>query len=351
MVLGNNPNRQIHQDDPLSKILQSRQEGFISAILSRPSLDALVRILTWTYQWHWENPYETDENQQKMWAAFQLLTRVEVLDICSFNTEEHLVTPPPLFPTASTVRIGGKMPYLFFRSFLSNPANIVSLDIDNTQGFFQTWNGYYEGVFYSYYPSNISQIPEIEDSDGYPLVRHYGPMQGHLRPLLNRCENIRYLSIRTVGQDDSQSRHFLATREKARYEEIAHFFSSAAGTLETLVFEQGITQEGELSRGCRGDWRRGHQVGRPMDKYFLECIHPILLSTQWDKLKKITIRGVGGKPRGLNGSRTPRVEFRTWEPDDPVVFEIAEDRLRLALGERVEVVECWATLRRAKMKR
>jgi FtsP/CotA-like multicopper oxidase with cupredoxin domain len=74
-----------------------------------------------------------------------------------------------------------------------------------------------------------------------------------------------------------------------------------------------------------------------MDKYFLECIHPILLSTQWEKLKKITIRGVGGKSRGLNGSRTPRVEFRTWEPDDPVVFEIAEDRLRLALGERVEV--------------
>jgi hypothetical protein len=334
MVLGNNPNRQIHQDSPLSNNLKRRQERFISTILSHPSLGALVRTLTWTYQWYWENPYITSANQQKMWAAFLLLTRVEDLDICSFNTEEQLVTPPPLFPTASSVRIGGKMPYLFFRSFLSNPANITSLDIDNPQGFFQLKNGFHESA----YPRAHALLPETEGEDGYPLVRHYGPMRGHLRPLFNRFEKLQNLSIRTVGQDDSTDRHYLATREKSRYEEIAAFISSTANTLETLLFEQGIIQEGDLTGTTTFyDPRRVRQVGRPMDKYFLEHIHPILLSTEWKKLKKVSIHGVGGKPRGLNGWRTPQVGFRTWEQYDPVMLEAAEDSLRMSLGEGVHL--------------
>jgi hypothetical protein len=176
---------------------------------------------------------------------------------------------------------------------------------------------------------------ETEDEDGYPLLRHDGPMRGHLRPLLNGFENLRRLFIRTVGQDDSTDQYYLASREKARYEEIAMFISSTAGTLETLVFEQGIIQEGDLSLSTVGDPRRVHQVGRPMDTYFLEFIHPIFLSTEWKKLKKITIRGVGGKPRGLNGWRIPPVGFRTWEQYDPAILETAEHNLRTSLGEGV----------------
>jgi len=99
-----------------------------------------------------------------MWAAFLLLTRVEDLDICSFNTEEHLTTPHSLFPAARTILTGGKMPYLFFRSFLSNPAIITSLDIDNPQGFYQLKDGYNESM----YPRAHSLLPETKGEDGYP---------------------------------------------------------------------------------------------------------------------------------------------------------------------------------------
>ena len=162
-------------------------------------------------------------------------------------------------------------------------------------------------------------------------------MRGHLRPLLNRFEKLKNLSIRTVGQDDFTDPHYLATREEARYEEIAAFISSTANTFETLLFEQWITK-GDL-RGATAfyDPRLVRQVGRPMDKYFLENIHPILLSTEWKKLRKFTIRGVRGKPRGLNEWRTHQVGFRAWDQYDPVMLETAEDILRMSLGEGVHL--------------
>jgi hypothetical protein len=189
--------------------------------------------------------------------------------------------------------------YIFFRSFLSNPSRVTSLNMDNPQGFSQGKDGYCKSLY-----SAPSILPETENEDGYPLVRHNGLMRGHLHPLLNHFKNLHRLFIRTIGQDDSTDQHYLASREKACYKEIAMFISSTAGTLETLVFEQGIIQEGNLT-GRLSDLRRFHQVGQPMDTYFLEFIHPILLSTKWKKLKKITIHSVGGKPRGLNGWRTP----------------------------------------------
>jgi hypothetical protein len=188
------------------------------------------------------------------------------------------------------------------------------------------------------YPRAHSLLPETEGEDGYPLVRHYGPMRGHLRPFLNRFEKLQNLSIRTVRQDDSTDPHYLAAREKARYEEIAAFISSTANTFETLLFEQGIIQEGDLT-GTTTFYgpSRVHQVGRLMDTYFLEFIRPILLLTEWKNLKKITIRGVGRKPRRLNGWRTPQAGFRTWEQYDPVMLETAENSLRMSLGEGVHL--------------
>ena len=222
------------------------------------------------------------------------------------------------------------MPYIFSRSFLSNPSRVTSLDLDNLQGFFQFKDGYCHPAY-----TASSVLPETEDEDGYPLLRHDGPMRGHLRPLINRFENLRRLFIRTIGHDDSTDRYYPASREEARYEEIAMFISSTAGTLETLVFEQGMLQEGELCLSTVGWGSRPHQVGRPMDTYFLEFIHPILLSTEWKKLKKITIRGVGGKLRRLNGLEIPPVRFGTWEQYDPAILETAEDSLRTSLGEGV----------------
>jgi len=52
LVLGSNPNQQIHPAGPLLNKLKKRQQQFISTTLSQPSLGALVRTFTRTYQWY-----------------------------------------------------------------------------------------------------------------------------------------------------------------------------------------------------------------------------------------------------------------------------------------------------------
>jgi hypothetical protein len=143
-VEGNNPDREI----PVFTFekLQDRQERFVETIIGRPLLGTFVLSLTWTYNWypyreveyHEEKP---DPGQEKMWKAFQLMKGVKSLDMCSINVERELLIPPPLFPKATSIRIGGLMSYAFVRSMISSPATVRFLDLDNVQGLAQLVDG------------------------------------------------------------------------------------------------------------------------------------------------------------------------------------------------------------------
>lgn len=113
MLSGDNPNRAL--GDLWEKMLQ-KQEVFIETIIRRPTYGSYISSLTWTYQWQYEEP---DQRDQRMWKAFQSLTRVKLIDICSMDHQEAHVIPPPLFPSATIIRVGGRISYPFFRAILA----------------------------------------------------------------------------------------------------------------------------------------------------------------------------------------------------------------------------------------
>lgn len=313
--------------------LQTRQKAFVRAILMTPSRGALVYSLTWTYDLYYVDYDRTYEAQQEMWRAFALLSRVRRLDMCSFDREEFAVVPPPLFPTASSIRIGGKMSYAFFRSVVSSPENVVFLDLDNPQGFGQWKDGLLDEDEVSItYMNNLGSYPETVDANKIPLVRHPGAMRGHLEPLLGRFTKLKHLYLRTVGQDDCATWRWSEARDMERYAEIANFITSVSSTLISLTFEQGIEAEENIqTRNCRQSPRPRQQIGRPMDTYFLSYISPTLVNGPWPNLRTLILRGIGGRR-----SKLPFGSGAGWIAEDHGVFESAEDRLRVALGEGVE---------------
>lgn len=126
------------------------------------------------------------------------------------------------------------MPYPYFRAIISSPETVVSLKLDNSQGFEQCEdrNRNLQGQKNSYYylvPGCFSE----EDEDGLPLARHSGPMRGHLNVYRSRFERLQHLAIHTIGQQSSLDTRWFRAREKARYIEVADFVRSVASTLLT----------------------------------------------------------------------------------------------------------------------
>jgi hypothetical protein len=140
-------------------------------------------------------------------------------------------------------------------------------------------------------------------------------MIGHLLPLIGHCNltSLQHLSISTIGQDDITDPAYNQIREERRYDELAAFIASTRDALETLVFEQGILRRRSQEAPNTGiDRRTFHHLGRPMDTYFLQHIFlPLICSTEWKKLKRVVIRGVGGKPRTTDWNCLPPSGFKT----------------------------------------
>jgi hypothetical protein len=209
------------------------------------------------------------------------------------------------------------MSYVFFRSMISSPRSVKFLELDNVGGLGQLADG-------KPLQWNLQRPPESDSSNGNPETRHPGPMRGHLRPIQSQFANLQRLHIRTVGQDLFEDSSWASQRDKNRYAELASFIDSVRLTLESLLFEQGLEPEFTGYATCgRANIGHGPQKGRPMDSRFLDEIMPVLLRAPWPKLKSVTILGVGGQVR-------PKVSRSNYEPDDPAVFDTAEDRLRVS---------------------
>ncbi|KAF8856236.1 hypothetical protein BDZ45DRAFT_745673 [Acephala macrosclerotiorum] len=316
MVLGNNPDRDLGD---LYDAMQRRQEMFITAINRSPSYGEYVASLTWTYQWKYE---EADEAERSMWQAFHSMNRVKLLDICSMDKEGHIVIPPPLFPSATKIRIGGRMSYAFFRAIVSFPGNIEALYIDNVQGLGQVADG-----IQLYHLGSMNEVTETDGEDYIPVTRHAGPMRGHLQVLAGHCWKLRSLRIRSVGQDNYPDVRWSEQREKARYEEVANFIESVKPTLVSLILDYGTEPDKPYTMPCRGV--QGHEhVGRPMDGRFIKYTIPTLSRGPWPNLSTLTIRGIGGTP-------TQTAIHSYYIPEDQSTFTVAKDGLREGLGKEV----------------
>ncbi|CZR53616.1 uncharacterized protein PAC_03496 [Phialocephala subalpina] len=320
MVRADNPNRDMHG---LDETMFHKQQLFIDTMIRRPSYRIYVSSLIWTYMWMDD---ESEADQLRLWKAFQSLVNVTSVDICSMDVQQYYVNPPPLFHSATKIRIGGRMPYALFRGILAFPAKLQSLDIDNVQG----WGQVSDRVRLDHI-SSLYEVRETEDENLVPITRHPGPMIGHLLPLTGCCTKLRYLRITSVGQDDYPDHRWCEKREKARYTEVAKFIESVKPSLERLHLEYGTEPDRPPPMGFRGIEHWKHHVGRPMDRRFIENIIPTLSRGPWPVLISMIIRGIGGTP-------TQTAIRRLYTPEDDAVFIGAEKGLRSALSKDITVV-------------
>ena len=312
--------------------LATRQICFITAVLKNPSLARHVVSFTWTYQRpDFDALPNVEGGEKSIWEVFGLLQNVRDLDI-SFFLGYHewskglTAPPPPLFPHASRIRIGGNATYAIFRSILSNPSKLISLDLDNIQAFRQIKDG--EGMKHT-----LWEAPETEDEDGWPLLRHAGPMYGHLNPLLGQFTNLQHLHLHVVGQQHYDNQGWPEDREEKRYAELAAFISSLKATLRTLVFDHGSYHEyfeapvwdDDSDTSLRELDCDVEDLMRPMDAWFMKHILPVLGGTAWDVLEKLEINGVGGADQSY--------EQRLIDE----ALELGEVKLRMQLSPKVDL--------------
>lgn len=133
-------------------------------------------------------------------------------------------------------------------------------------------------------------------------------MLGHYPQLRAVPASLTSLHIHTVGKARGDLSDVL-DEEHWRYQGIGDFIGSCARTLEKLVFEQGMTAwdigRRDGSRSCRRytpplDWSR-----RPMDKLFSTHILTKILTSNWPRLRRLELRGIGGTRPALLGGYIP----------------------------------------------
>ncbi|KAG4415607.1 hypothetical protein IFR04_011276 [Cadophora malorum] len=287
-----------------------RQDMFVESLKSHPSYGQWVVRLTWTYIVRWDEDTGESVSDEPLWEALKLLSMVRYLDVASIACQRELVPPPPLFPRAKHIRLVGQMSFAFVRAILlsSDPTNFVSLDLDNLQDFGQFHGGDFVTGAY------LSSIPELEDDQGNPTVRHPGTMRGHLLRLQGRCTNLRRLILRSVGNDEADDERWSPKLDEERYNEWATFLNSVSLTLEYLTIEQGLEPNPTNVVHCRP---QECQYGRPMDIRFLEHFLPSLSTNFWPRLRQASVYGIGSLPRSHLRN------YATIEPD--LVRRVSED--------------------------
>lgn len=180
------------------------------------------------------------------------------------------------------------MHYSFAASILyNNPAKLQHLTLDNLQ---QVGKGCDHFLYrranqrhdYLQSPSVWNQMigqygPQIPFGPA-------GPMQNLLGPLAGRCQNLRTLKLRKVGQRDQiEFTPEFGAKDEDIYREFAHFIHSVKSTLQHVVFEQG---ENIVTHApVRGP-------PRPMDVRFWNILGPQLFQGPWQCLESMDIGGV-----------------------------------------------------------
>ncbi|MCJ1398248.1 hypothetical protein MMC11_001445 [Xylographa trunciseda] len=329
----------LHADHPfcenVPKRMRARQERFIQTMLSQPAYRLYVQSLAWTFlvldQWDDDLPPDAPSEVYQaplteLWPVLQDLPNVLSVDVAHIDPylNIYMLGSPPnaLFPSATSVRLVGRLDYIFAISILRavDPARLVSLCLDNVQD---------EGQMNSKEPykkiHDICTADQIEtrEADGERGCVVEGGMRGLLTHLTGRCTALRELVLRKAGQERKPDSDWHEKADEEVYEEWALFIKSTKQTLQRLVLEQGLGSWGEGRqkppwRSCRGGppW----QEARPMDQRFMRILFPVLASGGWLCLESMDIRGVG-----------------SWE-GVPAMDELKRAELRMAIGDRAALV-------------
>lgn len=314
----------------LLELLAVKQQSFLDALLQNPGLGAHVRTFVWTIRDNWDPagplPAKSEDERPRfkavspdtrIWEAFQHLTNVQDLDLCSLHNswdELYLRTPPPnLFSTIRQLRLSGVMYRQMVNCILDsiNTSNLKSLELSALQD---------PGRFKDKVPGNLNQpgypgwnperrqlnlnVPETKD-----LV-HPGPMRGILPALHGQCTALRSLSIRkpSIFADIDQFHHIT---DDQFVQEFALFLRSVKPTLQRLDYEIGHPfdiDQTDIESPPQVDWFGNQQ--------FVRYLLPVLLEPEWPAIQAVRISGV------------------SWMGDDD---DRVEKNLKQVLGEAVSL--------------
>ncbi|KAK0659670.1 hypothetical protein DIS24_g3872 [Lasiodiplodia hormozganensis] len=252
-----------------------------------------------------------------LWDTFLAFNKVTSVDIAWLRSLRETCLPPPLFTSATSVRLVGQASTRFVAAILENiiPENLVSLSTINLQEFADPVPSF---------PSHMTLHDIIHHMDQGPQdhvrsTTFAGPMHNHLRHLTNRCHKLSHLEIRTYAPWEHWERLSL---DDTRYEEWATFIRSVRPTLRSLVFEQHRAERSRL-------WRtnRSHpfgQRGRPaLWTLFNEHILPVLTDKQseWPRLERVELAGFHELTRCFACLNPP--DFSQWE-NPHLSFEVLD---------------------------
>lgn len=284
----------------------ARQESFIAAILGNPGLATLVQSLTWTLlrpHNRQRGPLLLGNSSRhaiserpilRIWDVFQSLTSVRTLDLAWLSRDhgDPLADgyPNGLFPAATSIRLSGVMHYSFATSILyNNPKKLRHLTLDNLQQIGNSCDHFHyrranqrQGFLQNHPTLNYQNRPNNPHA---PLGRA-GPMLNLLRPLAGRCQNLKSLTLRKVGQTYRwEFTRAFAAIDMDIYHEFAFFVDSVKPTLQHLVFEQG-------HRALLAPQHfRPPSSYRPMDQRFWQILYPHLFFGDWRDLESMEIVG------------------------------------------------------------
>ncbi|KAL1639912.1 hypothetical protein SLS58_007499 [Diplodia intermedia] len=246
-----------------------------------------------------------------LWDTFRAFTKVTSIDIAWLRSLRETCPPPPLFTSATSVRLVGQASTHFVAAILENinPENLLSLSTINLQQFADPIppvpNNMTLREIASHVNRNTDAAPDQLLSSTFP-----GPMHNHLGPLTNRCTRLAHLEIRTYAPWEHWE--LLSPLDDARYAEWAAFIQSVRPTLRSLVFEQHRAESSRIRRA-----NRSHPFGprgRPaLWTLFGAHILPVLTDAdaEWPRLEKVELAGFHEVTRCFACLNPP--DFAQWE--------------------------------------
>ena len=314
-----------------------RQETFIKTLINREEYRKYVRVVIWTFlppTIHCRR-FSTDVVKPAFWNLMLQLQNIRRFDLADISDFWSTVSPRPsrlpdrYFPNLSSLRLVGVMEPVIVAPIVStiDPTKLVSLTLDNVQ----CCGKAPYGTTFTPAPRLPRGAMECKYSKWWttnPKFIWPGLMRGVLKPLTGRCTGLKSLTLRKVGDRNSEEIDTLrAMNECALMHEWSSFIESVSGSLEEFKFEQGPRQAGQLSR------IRVHPV-RSMDRLFGLVIFPALLVGPWPCLKVMEIRGV----RSWIGQGMRLRKVKIEEQYEGLPFAISlEDQLKAAVGRGVTV--------------
>ncbi|EOD48689.1 hypothetical protein UCRNP2_4547 [Neofusicoccum parvum UCRNP2] len=224
-----------------------------------------------------------------LWETFKAFTKVSAIDIAWLRSLRETCPPPPLFSTATSVRLAGQASKQFVSAILDsiNPENLVSLATINLQEFADPLPPLPKNMPLREAAQFLENHSHIHDPTRTLSSTFAGPMHNHLAPLTSRCPKLAHLEIRSYAPWEHWEKISL---DDARYAEWAAFIRSARPSLRTLVFEHHRAESSRLWRTNRSHpWGAR---GRPaLWTLFNAHLLPVVTEAPWPRLERVELAG------------------------------------------------------------